>query len=213
MATSRIMPKISIPAIVQRANDIVYICNDDRKALESAGLEWDKVVKVQEMIQLCAHQAAQYTIEHRDCVTQTKRKKDLIDKCVALRRSVIRQLQLAQILTHDELKLPRFSCDRTEGGLVQDLYTLGVFIRDNHEPLEKVKFNFPLEDQVLRYSQKLSETITSLIIKRSDSIQELRKSRDTQIAELYELIQYICRFGRIVFYKDKVRRIRYCSIR
>ena len=211
--SNRQYPKIGIAALIQRANDLVVACRNDRAELEKAGLEWELVEKTASMVNLAADAAAQYQVARERSARLTLRHKEFVLECRQLRSILAENLRIAERKKQIVLNVPSYKKRRLHANLVQDLYDLGVICRDNRECIEATGFDFALEAQAFQKSEELAEQIAERTVACSSGLLKLHTARNLLFDELHRTIQYICMFGRKVFKDNQARKKNYYAVK
>jgi hypothetical protein len=71
-------PKISIASIVQRAQDLVVVCERDSSELKIVKLPWDHVLRLAVLVKECADAEALLQLKKESNVLATKRHKSFL---------------------------------------------------------------------------------------------------------------------------------------
>jgi hypothetical protein len=206
-------PKISIAKIVQRGNDLVMICNQDKEDLLKVGLQWEIVLKLGELVDLCSDADAQYQLRKESLRLATKLHQDFLRECKQLRSNLRETINWAFGFNYPGIKVPSLYQNKLKTDIVQDLFDLANICRAHHIEFEKVRFDFSLAERAATVSEELSISIADLDLQRESIKHEEMYTRDLLYNEIYDTIKEICIFGRYIFKNDPARRKRYCSIK
>jgi hypothetical protein len=201
-------PKIAVATLIQRASDIVAACNRDRKELCEAGLDWKNVEKLAGLIAPCADMDAEYRYRKQTDREKTALVRDRVVQCCKLRNKTVNAVRAAFTLAGIEATVPVFPRKQAGAGVVQDLSDIAMYCHLNAEKLKKTHFDFQMAEEAENAAKELSEALAENGYNKTNPSGLLEK-RNRLCKELYEAMNDICKFGRLTFEKDPLRKKTY----
>jgi hypothetical protein len=206
-------PKVSISSIVQRANDLVFVCRNDRVELENAGLCWESVERIAILLQECSVADAEWKLRKEKLVRATADHKKFIRECRSIRSHLAANIRTAVSISGSKVKLPGLYKNWKQSDLVQDLNDLAFICNKNRTLFEKTSFDFDLATLAACRVRELSNSIANLVVDRELIVINQLSHRNLTYNELYTKIKDICVLGRKAFSENSNRKRNYYAIR
>ncbi len=211
--SKKLYPQISIASFVQRANDIVVACRNDRAELEKAGLQWEQVERASVLLKECSDTEAQLRVIKQDNMLLTADLRTYKSQCRIMRNHLARQIRNAAKTLNIDFHLPQYKSHLSQADLVQDLNDLGVLCRNNRSLLEKTGFDLKIAEQATHKSKELAERIAEIEVNKTNTVSEQLLHRNVLCKELYDLLKGICLIGRTTFMDNPLRKRFYQKIK
>jgi hypothetical protein len=206
-------PKKNIPRIIQRSNDIVVACRNDKDELAEHGLSWEVVKELAEMVPLCSDTDVQYRLQKETISLATKHFKEYESACFRLRSDLWQAINDAFVLCGIKIQLQGVSQKKSRSALVQDLNDLAYISRLYREQFVKAHFNYALSEKAAHTARELDEKIVWLHIEREVLRCVDQPQRYAQIGELCKKMDTICKYGRRAFARNPIRRHAYREVK
>jgi hypothetical protein len=206
-------PKKNITRLIQRANDIVVACRNDKDELTEQGLSWDLVQELAELVPQCSDIDVQYRLQKETIILTTKDFKQYEKTCFKLRSDLWKAINDAFKFCGVRIQLCGVSQKKARTSLVQDLNDLAYISRIYNDQLKEVRFNFALSVKAARTAREFDEKYAFLYIEREALCCVVQPQRYLHISELFKKMNTICNYGRLAFKGDPVRRQSYRKIK
>ena len=211
--SKKIYPKISVSSLIQRANDLVVVCRHDLYELKLAGMDCNLVEQVALLLKECADVEAQWQLAKESNALARTRHRRYLRECRKLRSRLAENIRLAFKNADVKINLPGMHANFASAELVQDLNDLSSLCIQNRELLEKTNFNFELANTAATRAKELADAVAVLKIECEKVSSKYFSQRDVIYNELYSKVKEICRFGRVAFFDNPLRKKSYYAIR
>jgi hypothetical protein len=206
-------PKKNIARLIQRANDIVVACRNDKDELTEQGLSWNLVQELAELVPQCSDIDVQYRLQKETNELSTSNLKDYLKKSVELRTQLAEDIRMAFEKAEVNVVLSGTWQNRAQSKIVQDLNDFAVLVRVYQKELQSINFNFELVNQAACASKELAMMIAYVELDR-ETIKTIElPNRYTMLNTMYSKMKEICKYGRRAFNKQPGRRFPYRAIK
>lgn len=202
-------PKICIASFVQRANDLAFICYQDKPELQKAGLQWETVEQVAKLVKVCAKADANWRIEKRAMVRATEEHRAYIKECRKLRSRLAENIRGSMRQAGKKIVLSKLSWNNGIAVIIQDLNDLAVISERLRGYLVNYNFDFDLAYQAACKSKELAKASANLILQRNTLRSTYLEPRNLLIKELRNKMKEICFYARKAFSGAPQRRVNY----
>jgi len=204
-------PKMPVAVFIQESNDLLLWCRDDRKILESKGLDWSLAERLPEYLTALSNIQAQWINERNREQEIVKAWKEKHTEAIKLRRTIIRDFRFAFRNQHDLLRqIPNLLNGKSNAALIQDLNNLSIFGKAHLVELETIRFDQGLLEQAAESVKEMSALLASVnaFRKRQSELMLLRNKAYTICKNYADTIRIT---GKYVHDNDRVRRKGYTS--
>ncbi|MDG5814681.1 hypothetical protein QA601_06320 [Chitinispirillales bacterium ANBcel5] len=194
-------PRITVPDVAQKANDIVVACTRDREDLEKAHFQWEKVQKLNDLGWECMDAQAEWIFCKERSRKETKALERYVKECQSLRREITDGMRAANTFNQFLIVIPSYRNSKSRAELVQDLHDLFILCEHYEEDLRKGGFNTALIRKAFDESWNLSNQIADTVLERERLLKQVRHRNEVCKATV-DLIRDIGGFARTVFAND-----------
>jgi hypothetical protein len=206
-------PKLNIALLIQRANDLVFVCRNDRLELETVGMRWELVEQIAVLLKECSDAEALWKLVKENNSHDRTRYRQYVLTCRKLRARLAENIRFVFKKSGSNAKLPVMWKKVLPEEIIQDLNDLACICNLNKELFTQFNFNFALANIAAIKSKELSERTASLQVECETAVSKQFSHRYTIYTELTSKIKEICSFGRIAFSEVPDRRKNYYAIR
>jgi len=206
-------PKIAIGTVLERAGILYSACRQDKEELLRAGIAWEMVEKLPELIDKCACAQANVTII-REEYARTRRELDtFIDECREFRARFADEIRGRFRLEKIDCQVPGFKSHRySVFTIAQDLNDLAVLYRQGKAFARVIPYDEKLENEAIDRALQLDHQIAHYRVHKKSAIDTALQERNGFFAELYSLMRDISIYGKRAFF-DNPRKQNYSTIR
>lgn len=207
-------PKIAIGTVLERAGILYSVCRQDKEELLLSGIQWEMVEKLPVLLDKCASAQSALTVKREEFERINSELKAYILECRNYRSRFAEEIRLMLKLEKINYTLSGFRTNRyNTSGLIQDLNDLAVLYRKCAPLMNVSSYKRELDDEAVLRSMTLADRYSGYRVGYKSADRELQEVRDMFLSELYEIIQMVCRFGKVAFHDDPHRIKNYHSIK
>lgn len=204
-------PGIPIEVYIQEAENLHHWCQDDKAALEAAGLNWEVADALP--VRAGATREAQ-SIWNKERYTRQQAQQEWMEKspeAYNLRDQLQHDFRFA-FRKHSDLlgRVSEISDGSGDADMIQDLNDLSVLGKTNPEPLTLINFDGSRLDRAATLADEMAVILAAANgDKQRDS--EAKTIRDRAYTYLKEVMDEVRQTGKYVFWQNHDRYIGYTS--
>lgn len=205
-------PNLPIAVALQEAEDLIVWCQQDKTALEGAGLSWSIVEDLPIRIEACRYIQSQWQKEFKSQEESQRQWNAMSPIAYGLHDELIHSFFYAYRNDADLLpKVQQISQGSGHADMIQDLSDLSALGKANPAPLAKIMFDMTKLDLAERQAAEMAKLLAQCNGDRR-SVSATRVLRDKAYTYMRQAVDEIRQCGQYVFYRNDERKKGYTSI-